>query len=574
MKVRRSLLIGMLLPVAASTAGGQSAARTTARPSPPRKFSADLIIHNARIYTVDEGRPRADALAVYRGRIVCVGSERGAMALRGRNTRVRDLEGATVVPGLTDAHAHLQGLGAALRNVDLVATTSYDEIIARVAERAKQVPAGTWIIGRGWDQNDWAQTAFPTHDALSRAVPDHPVYLTRIDGHAALVNAAAMRAATLTSATTDPSGGRIERAADGSPTGVLVDNAMALVGRAIPDASDAELRAQILAAIAEAHRWGLTGIHDAGVGRRSLAMYRQIAAEGKYTLRNYVMVRGDSAMIMELTARGPQNALYNGSLWIRAIKISIDGALGSRGAALLEPYSDDPGNRGLILVPPERARAVAVRALRTGFQLNIHAIGDRGNRVVLDLFESALEEVPVADHRFRIEHAQILHPDDVPRFAKLDVIPSMQTVHQTSDMYWAGRRIGPEREKGAYAWRQLLETGVIIPNGSDFPVEAVNPIDGFAAAVSRQDAKGFPDGGWHRDQVMSREEALKSFTIWPAYAGFQERDLGSLSSGKYADFVVLDADIMRVPADRIRATRVLATYVGGRAVYESEAATR
>ena len=567
--VRRCLLIGVLLPIAAASSAGQAAPR--ARPAPR---SADLIVHNARIYTVDEGRPMADAMAIRGQRIVFVGSARGAMALRGPGTRVRDLRGMTVVPGLTDAHAHLQGLGAALRNVDLVATTSYDEIIARVAERAKQVPAGTWIIGRGWDQNDWAQTAFPTHDALSRAVPDHPVYLTRVDGHAALVNAAAMRAAKLTSATTDPSGGRIERAADGSPTGVLVDNAMSLVGSAIPEASDAELRAQILAAIAEAHRWGLTGIHDAGVGRRSLAMYRKIAAEGKYTLRNYVMVRGDSALITELTARGPQNALYRGSLWIRAIKISIDGALGSRGAALLEPYSDDPGNRGLILVPPERARAVAVRALRTGFQLNIHAIGDRGNRVVLDLFESALEEVPVADHRFRIEHAQILHPDDIPRFAKLDVIPSMQAVHQTSDMYWAGRRIGPEREKGAYAWRQLLETGVIIPNGSDFPVEAVNPIDGFAAAVSRQDAKGFPDGGWHRDQIMSREEALKSFTIWPAHAGFQERDLGSLSIGKYADFVVLDADIMRVPVDRIRATRVIATYVGGRAVYEREEASR
>ena len=568
--VRAALAVALV--VGAGAAEGQAPASRAA--AARRAPSADLIVHNARIYTADDGRPMADALAVRAGRIVFVGSERGAMALRGATTRVRDLKGATVVPGLVDAHAHLLGLGASLRNVHLVATKSYDEIVARVAERAKQVPAGTWIIGRGWDQNDWAETAFPTHDALSRAVPDHPVYLTRVDGHAALVNAAAMRAAKLTAASEDPSGGRIERAADRAPTGVLVDNAMSLVGRSIPDASDAELRAQVLAAIAEAHRWGLTGIHDAGVGRRTLAMYQQIARERKFTLRNYVMIRGDSAMIMEMTARGPQNALYDGSLWIRAIKISIDGALGSRGAALIEPYSDDPGNRGLILVSPERAHAVAVRALRTGYQLNIHAIGDRGNRVVLDLFESALKEVPVADHRFRIEHAQIIHPDDIPRFAKLDVIPSMQSVHQTSDMYWAGRRIGPERERGAYAWRTLLETGVILPNGSDFPVEAVSPIDGFASAVSRQDAKGFPEGGWHREQVMSREEALKSFTLWPAYAGFQEKDLGSLSQGKYADFVVLDTDIMRVAVDRIRATRVLATYVGGRAVYESDAAAK
>jgi hypothetical protein len=260
--------------------------------------------------------------------------------------------------------------------------------------------------------------------------------------------------------------------------------------------------------------------------------------------------------------------MYDGRIWIRSIKISVDGALGSRGAAMLQPYSDDPNNRGLILTPPERIRSISEEALRRGFQVNVHAIGDRGNRLVLDAFEQALTTVPTADHRFRIEHAQILDPADIPRFAKLDVIPSMQAVHQTSDMYWAGDRIGKAREVGAYAWRSLLNTGVVIPNGSDFPVEATNPLLSFHSAITRQDEKNWPEGGWHPEQRMTREEALKSMTIWPAYAAFEERSSGSLTPGKYADFVVLDQDIMTVPAERILATRVIATYLGGKAVYE------
>ena len=431
---------------------------------------ADLVVTNARIYTSDVNRPVVEAFAVRGGRIAFVGSNRGALALAGPRTERLDLSGKTVITGMVDAHAHLLGLGQALRTVDLVGTRSYEEVIARVVERAKTARPGEWIRGRGWDQNDWADTRFPTHAALSRAVPNNPVYLTRVDGHAALVNAKAFELAQVTAATPDPSGGRFIRDSANAPTGVLVDNAQGIVGRVIPAPSRAELREQTLGAIAEANRWGLTGIHDAGVAPEGIAVYEELAKEGRYNLRNYVMVRSGDSVLDAFMQRGPQKALYDGRLWIRAIKLVADGALGSRGAALLEPYSDDPGNTGLITTPPERIRSVAVRALRAGFQVNVHAIGDRANRMVLDQFEAALHEVPTADHRFRIEHAQILRYQDIPRFAELDVIPSMQGSHQTSDMYWVPNRLGWARAQGAYAWRSLLNTGVVIPNGSDFPV--------------------------------------------------------------------------------------------------------
>jgi predicted amidohydrolase YtcJ len=555
-----------LAAIACITLAAQPAAAQ--RRAEPATRVADLVVTNARIYTVDDAHPLAQAMAVRDGRVLFVGSTREARALAGPRTRVLDLGGRTVIPGMTDAHAHLLGLGELLRSVDLAGTRSYDEVIARVAARAKQAPAGSWIIGRGWDQNDWGDTRFPTHDALSRALPDHPVLLTRVDGHAALANARAMTAAGVTRETKDPEGGRIERGADGAPSGVFVDNAQDLVEKAVPALTTAERRAAVLAAVKEANRWGLTGLHDAGAVRATIDVYEELARAGTFDLRTYVMVSDDSAAIAHYVARGPQSELYGGQLWIRAIKLYSDGALGSRGAALLDPYADDPGNKGLLVSAPVHIRAVAEQGLRAGFQVNTHAIGDRGNRIVLDAYEQALAARPVADHRFRVEHAQILSPDDVPRFAELGVIPSMQASHQTSDMYWAGTRVGAGRLNGAYAWRSLLNTGVVVPNGSDFPVEQVNPLISFHAAVSRQDAHDWPAGGWYPEQRMTREEALRSMTIWPAYAAFQEAALGSLTSGKYADFVVLDQDIMRVPAELILTTNVLATYLGGRAVYE------
>jgi predicted amidohydrolase YtcJ len=349
---------------------------------------------------------------------------------------------------------------------------------------------------------------------------------------------------------------------------VFVDNAQGLVTRVIPAATRQQKRSAILAAIAEANKWGLTGIHNAGESRSTIDIYESLAREGRYNLRNYVLVSGDSASVNHYFRVGPRSALYDGHLWVRAIKLYADGALGSRGAALLAPYSDDRDNTGLLVTPPAEIQRIATTALRRGFQIGVHAIGDRGNRVVLDAFDAALKAVPTADHRFRIEHAQVISLADIPRFAKMGVIPSMQASHQTSDMRWAEARVGPERIKGAYAWRSLLNTGVVIPNGSDFPVEEVNPLISFHSAVSRQDATNWPPGGWYPEQAMTRDEALKAMTIWPAYAGFQERTMGSITPGKYADFVILDRDIMNAPVTDILATRVLSTWIAGKPVYE------
>ena len=552
----RTMLSCLLLVVASMTA--------IAADAPP---SADLIIHNARIYTVDPVRPRVSALAIRDGRIVFAGSDRAAQAFRGAKTRLHDLAGKTVIPGMIDAHAHLLGLGLGLQQVELRGSRSFDEVIARVRTRAAEVAPGGWIIGRGWDQNDWADTRFPSHEALSAALPAHPVLLTRVDGHAGIANALAMQRAGINADSKDPAGGRIERDKQGAPTGVLIDSALDNAERAVPALAESDRRAAVLAAIAELNRWGLTGVHDAGVARSTIETYKSLAAAGRYNLRNYVMIAGDDATLDHYLARGPQRGLAQQRLWISAIKLSADGALGSRGAALLEPYADDPGNNGLDLLPAGRIRAVALRALDTGFQLNTHAIGDRANRTVLDELSQALDKHPVADHRFRIEHAQILHPEDIPRFAELGVIPSMQASHQTSDMYWVGNRVGATRELGSYAWRSLLDTGVIIPNGSDLPVEQSNPLISFKAAISRQDQNDWPAGGWHPEQRMSREEALRSITLWPAYAAFMEHEVGSLSPGKLADFVVLDQDIMRVASAQILATGVLETWLGGRKVY-------
>jgi predicted amidohydrolase YtcJ len=534
-------------------------------PAPPR---ADLIVTNARIYTVDDSRPRAAAMAIRDGRVQFVGSDREVLALKGPATRTLDAGGNTVIPGMIDAHAHLLNLGQSLRTVSLVGTTSYDEVVQRVAARARTTPPGQWILGRGWDQNKWGDTRFPSHEALSRAVPNNPVVLTRIDGHAILVNAAALRAAGVTAAAKDPSGGRVERAANGEPTGVFIDNAKALVERFVPAPTRDDLKNATLAAIAESNRWGLVGLHDAGEPRNVIDIFEELAKAGQFNLRAYVMVGDDSAAIAHYFARGPQSGLYDNRLWIRSIKLYADGALGSRGAALLDPYADDPKNNGLLLSAPEHIRDVATRGLRAGFQINTHAIGDRGNRVVLDAYAAALAAVPAADHRFRIEHAQVISHDDIPRFAKLGVIPAMQGVHQTSDMYWAPTRLGYARTLGAYAWRALMNTGVVIPNGSDFPVEAVNPLLSFHSAVSRQDAADWPPGGWFPEQRFTRDEALKSMTIWPAYASFQEQFTGSLTPGKLADFVILDRDIMTVPDAEILGTNVVATYIGGRPVFE------
>ncbi|MES2524157.1 MAG: amidohydrolase [Gemmatimonadota bacterium] len=562
MHTARLVLASALLAASAASAHAQAAPA-------PSAASADLIVTNARVYTADESRPLVEAFAVRGGKIVFVGSQREAAILKGASTRVIDAGGKTIIPGMVDAHAHFSGLAQTLRSVDLVGTTSLNEVIARVSEKAKTLPKGTWITGRGWDQNDWGNTEFPTHDALTAALPDHPVLLERVDGHAMYANMAAMKAAGVTAASKSPVGGQIIKDAKGNPTGVFVDNASEVLEKQVPPPTASEYKGALKDAIALMHRWGLTGMHDAGATRAAIDTYEDLARSKELNLRLYVMIGDDKAAIDHYFAMGPRSALYDGQLWVRAVKLYADGAMGSRGAALLEPYSDDPNNTGLLRSTQAHIREVAERGLKSGFQINTHAIGDRGNRVVLDAYEQALKTTPAVDHRFRVEHAQILSYDDIPRFAQLGVIPSMQASHQTSDMYWIGKRLGPTRLLGAYAWRSLINSGVVIPNGSDFPVELVNPLISFHASIARQDANDWPAGGWFPEQRMTREEALRSMTLWPAYSGFQEKEMGSITPGKFADFVMLDQDIMRVPAELVLKTEVLSTYVGGKEVYSS-----
>jgi len=533
--------------------------------------AADLIVHNARIYTSDAANATADAIAIRGDRIVRVGSNAEVLALQGDGTRRIDAEQRAIVPGFHDAHGHLTELGASLQVVDLRGTSSYAEVIERVSRRLQAAAPGEWVLGRGWDQNDWADRQFPNHLALTAASPNNPVYLTRIDGHAGLANRQALTAAGVTRITLDPQGGRIVRDATGEPTGVLVDRAEDLVTAHIPPVSTQQLEAQALLADAAVTRLGLTMVGDAGSGAAAVEAYKRLIDAGRLKTRLYVMRSGSLDVLRPFFDAGPIADYGNHRLAIRAIKIVADGALGSRGAALLEPYADDPGTMGLLTTPPEQVYALTVAASRAGFQAAIHAIGDRANRVAMDVFERVQREVPGArDLRHRIEHAQILDAAEIPRFARLGIIASMQPTHATSDMPWVPARIGSARmDEGAYVWRKLRSAGARIAAGSDFPVEEPNPLLGFYAAITRQDPSGNPPGGWMPAERMSRIEALRAFTIDAAYAAHAETWLGSLEAGKLADLVMLDRDIMRVAAQEIPQTTVRLTVVGGEVVYDA-----
>jgi predicted amidohydrolase YtcJ len=543
-----------------------SAACQAADPAP----AADLIVHNAVVYTVSDAAPRAEAVAIREGRFVRVGANAEVLALRGPKTRVVDAQGRAVLPGLQDAHGHFTNLGESLQVLQLRGTTSFDQIVEMVRERAVSARPGEWILGRSWDQNDWDDKAWPTHEKLTAAAPNNPVYLTRVDGHAAIVNAAAMAAASVTRGTRDPDGGRLIRDARGAPSGVLIDTAQRLVGGTIPDTPAAQLDEQILLADAEARRLGLTMVHDAGASPREVEAYKRLIDEGKLKTRLYVMLGGSLATLQEAFKKGPVNDYANRHLAVRAIKIVADGALGSRGAALLEPYADEPGNVGLLTTPPDEVHAKTLAAAQAGFQTAIHAIGDRANRQTLDTFARVATEVPEAKNlRQRVEHAQILDASEIPRFSALNVIASMQATHATSDMPWAAVRLGEARvAEGAYAWQRLLRSGAVLANGSDFPVEEPNPMPGLYAAITRQDAAGNPPDGWLPEERLSRPEALKSFTWSAAYAAHAEQDLGSIEPGKYGDLVMLDRDIMSVPPADIPGAAVLLTVIGGDVVYE------
>jgi predicted amidohydrolase YtcJ len=505
---------------------------------------------------------RDAAVYVEEGLIRDVGTE-AAMRSAHPGAREVDARGATILPGLIDAHAHLYGLGLALRNVDLVAAPSFDEVVRRVRERAKDTAAGQWVIGRGWDQNEWPVKEFPTAAALDAAVPDHPVFLRRVDGHAALANSAAMKLAGVTAATADPAGGRIIRDAAGNPSGVFVDNAMAIVEDRIPQPDAAERKALVLAAANEIARNGLTGIHDAGIGGPTIATVRELIREGSFPIRVSGMLADDDALLDSWFRSGPLLD-EGGKLTIRSVKLYADGALGSRGAALLAPYSDEPANSGLVLTSRNRIAEVAGRARKAGFQVNTHAIGDRAVREVIDAYGDA--GVTPAD-RFRIEHLQVIAPDDVPRLVARGIVASMQPTHATSDMDWAERRLGPDRIRGAYAWRTVLNAGGRLALGSDFPVEYVNPFFGIYSAVTRQDHEGKPAEGWYPGERLTLAEALRGFTLDAAWAGFDEKTRGTIEPGKLADFTIVEGDFFADPVARLWDAKVRCTVVGGEIVW-------
>ncbi len=557
----------LLMTLAAGSLGAGGVARAQGAAATP---VAETIYRNAHVYTVDAKNSQAEAVAIAGGKFLAAGSNAEIDKLRGPATNVIDASGKTIVPGLIDAHGHMLDLGNSLQRIDLRDTTSYEQIISKVVERAKTVPKGDWILGRGWDQNDWALKDFPDEKELSAAVPDHPVYLVRVDGHAGLANAAALKLAGITAATKDPEGGKIERRkGTQEPLGVFVDGAQTLVASKIPASSDDQIRRAMNLAISECQKYGLTSVHDPGISLQALDVYKKMVDDKQFDLRVYALIRPpDIATVEKVIARGPLVDYGDHRLTQRSFKITIDGALGSRGAALLAPYADSPGNSGLIVVKPEFLREVTQRALAGGFQVCCHAIGDRGNRLVLDVFEDELKKSGKQDARLRIEHAQIVALEDIPRFAKLGVIPSMQPTHATSDMPWAEVRVGPERIKGAYAWQRYLELGCRIPCGSDFPVESVNPLWGVFAAITRQDHNMKPAGGWMPDQRMTRQEALRGFTIDAAWAGFMEKEIGSIEPGKLADLTILSQDVMTIAPEEILKTVVDTTVLGGKEVYK------
>jgi len=531
----------------------------------PKPSTATVLYTGATVYRAWDASPAKAAILVEGGGVRFLGEEREARALA-PEARVVDLAGAVVVPGLTDAHGHLRGLGALHRMIDCRGLAK-DEILLRVRALSASAARGTWIRGRSWDQNRWADTSFPTAADLEVAAPKTPVVLWRVDGHAIWANAAALRAAGVTKETKDPPGGRIERLKDGSPAGVLVDNAMALVTRAIPAPGPDEIRKDILAGLEACAKVGLTGVGEAsGSSLEDLAILEKLAKEGKLPVRVYATV-GPKAVDAAL-ARGP---IFEGRLTVRTLKIVADGALGSRGAALLADYADAPGNRGLDVTPPEETERLAEKALRGGFQVWTHAIGDRANRLTLDAYEKALAAVRPIDPRPRIEHVQILAPLDAERFAKLGVIASVQPTHATSDMPWVETRLGKERVEGSYAWRTLLKAGARLAGGSDFAVESENPLLGIYAAVTRQDLSGHPPGGWRREEALTRTEALRLFTADNAYAEFAEERRGRIAPTYDADFTVLDRDIVseKTPDAEIPKTKVRMTVVGGEIVYRA-----
>jgi predicted amidohydrolase YtcJ len=526
-----------------------------------QKQQADLILSNGLIYTVDEEFSTAGALAVRDHRIVAVGSTEEISRAYDAEEIV-DLNGKYVYPGWIDAHCHFFGYGMNLNAVDVTGTGSVEEIIDILKEFQEKHP-GSWITGRGWDQNDWETKEFPDKTMLDKHFPDTPVLLRRIDGHAAWVNSRALEMAGVTA------GSRVEGGtvmlSNGQPSGILVDNAIGLVASSIPGATKADMIRALKQAQSNCFSVGLTSVQDAGLSKQVVLLIDSLQQAGELKIRMNTWLSPSEENFTYFVEKGPYRTDY---LSVNTIKLFADGALGSRGARMIEPYSDDPGNLGLYVTPLPRLESYCRRAHAHDFAVATHCIGDGANRETLRIYAGILEGKN--DRRWRIEHAQIIHPDDFHYFGDYSIIPSVQATHATSDMYWAADRVGNERMKGAYAYRQLLEENGWLPNGSDFPVEQINPLFGFYAAVVRKDQSGYPEGGFQPENAISREQALRAMTIWAARAAREEDLKGSIEAGKLADLVVTNTDLMRAPDEALFGIKVQATYSGGELVYRAE----
>ncbi|WP_339695637.1 amidohydrolase [uncultured Roseivirga sp.] len=525
------------------------------------KQQADLIVHNATVYTVNDEFSVSTAFAIKDGKFVGVGTDEEVLA-NFESDQIMNLDGAPVYPGLIDAHAHFYRYGLGLKNADLVGTKSFDEILEILQAHREKYPDDEWIVGRGWDQNDWENKEFPSKEKLDKLFPDVPVFLSRVDGHAALANSSAMSQSEIFGNTKEVTGGKIYFDKNGEPTGLLVDNAMDLIGKYIPQQTRADQIEALIMAQENCFKVGLTSIVDAGLEVDTIELIDSLNKAGKLKMRLYTMVAPSEESIEYFKKRGKIKTDY---LNVRSFKVYGDGALGSRGANLLSDYSDDPGNSGFLLETEANYDELAKTIYDMGFQMNTHCIGDRTDRVILDIYAKYLPEGN--DLRWKIEHAQVVSNEDVPKFGKYNVVPSVQPTHATSDMYWAAERLGEERVKTAYAFKDLLDQNGYIALGSDFPVEDINPLYGYHAAVARQDSENWPEGGWQPENKLSREEALKGMTIWAAYSNFEENEKGSIEVGKFADFIITEKDMMKAPESELRNLKVKATYLNGKKVY-------
>ncbi len=526
-----------------------------------KKQEMDLIIYNATIYTVDPSFTKAESAAVKDGRFIATGSNKEIARKYIAGTTL-DMEGRFVYPGLIDPHCHFYGYGYSLINADLVGLRSFGEIIETIKLHNNEFPS-EWILGHGWDQNLWPSQEFPDKNQLDRVFPDKPVLLTRIDGHAAIANSEALRRAGVNRETTTPGGELIKE--DGELTGMLIDNAIELVRKHVPAPEYEEKVAALMNAQNNCFAVGLTSLGDAGLDRDIIMLMDSLQKSGDLKMRIYAMINPTPENFESFMKKGVYKTEH---MNIRSVKLFADGALGSRGARMIEEYSDDPGNYGLLLETPEYLRDISQKAWENGYQVNTHCIGDSAVRLMLNIYGEILHEEN--DRRWRIEHAQVIHPEDFDLFRKYSVIPSVQTTHATSDMKWATHRIGPDRMKGAYAYRRLLEKTGWLPNSSDFPVENINPVFGFYAGVARKNHDGFPEGGFRMENSITREQALRAMTIWAAKANFEEKEKGSIEPGKFADFIVTNEDLMQMELDRVPHLKIHKTFIGGKEVYSRE----